>query len=157
MPTKPHESWSSVSAILRKPHPGYVRFDWRHWTSESRSGPLPRDIVHYPFYLPRKRWAFLLTKSDSIFCFLGIQSTGKAVYVTSTFPYVVLTTLLIVGLTKEGSLNGIKYFLTPEWERLKDMSVWKDAATQIFFSLSASWGGLITLASYNDFHNNIVR
>lgn len=87
----------------------------------------------------------------------GIQSTGKAVYITSTFPYVVLTTLLIVGLTKDGSLNGIKYFLTPEWERLKDMTVWKDAATQIFFSLSASWGGLITLSSYNDFHNNIVR
>ncbi|CBY35674.1 unnamed protein product [Oikopleura dioica] len=87
----------------------------------------------------------------------GIQSTGKAVYITSTFPYVVLTTLLIVGLTKDGSLNGIKYFLTPEWERLKDMSVWKDAATQIFFSLSASWGGLITLASYNEFDNNIVR
>ena len=76
---------------------------------------------------------------------------------TSTFPYLVLTILLAVGLTKEGSGNGIKYFLTPEWEKLKDMSVWKDAATQIFYSLSASWGGLITLASYNDFHNNILR
>lgn len=87
----------------------------------------------------------------------GIQSSGKAVYITSTFPYLVLTILLGVGLTKEGSLNGIKYFLTPQWERLQDMTVWKDAATQIFYSLSASWGGLITLASYNDFHNNILR
>ena len=102
-----------------------------------------------------KGFRFLL--SPFFYHFLGIQSTGKAVYITSTFPYVVLTTLLIVGLTKDGSLNGIKYFLTPEWERLKDMSVWKDAATQIFFSLSASWGGLITLASYNEFDNNIIR
>merc|ERR1712227_66264 len=87
----------------------------------------------------------------------GIQSSGKAVYVTSTFPYLVLTILLSVGLSKPGSGDGIKYFVTPKWEKLKDFSVWKDAATQIFYSLSASWGGLITLASYNEFHNNILR
>jgi len=87
----------------------------------------------------------------------GIQSSGKAVYVTSTFPYLVLTILLCVGLSKPGSANGIKYFVTPKWEKLKEINVWKDAATQIFYSLSASWGGLITLSSYNKFNNNILR
>jgi len=65
--------------------------------------------------------------------------------------------LLSVGLSKPGSGDGIMYFVTPKWEKLKDFSVWKDAATQIFYSLSASWGGLITLASYNEFNNNILR
>lgn len=111
-------------------------------------GPLKMDLVGY----------LALAYFILFICLArGIQSSGKAVYVTSTFPYIVLATLLAVGLTKEGSVSGIKYFLTPQWERLKDMGVWKDAATQIFYSLSASWGGLITLASYNDFNNNILR
>ncbi|CAJ0943043.1 unnamed protein product [Ranitomeya imitator] len=39
-------------------------------------------------------------------------------------------------------------------ELLKQTKVWSDAATQIFYSLSTAWGGLIALSSYNKFRNN---
>ncbi|KAK5855342.1 hypothetical protein PBY51_005447 [Eleginops maclovinus] len=91
-------------------------------------------------------------------CFIkGIKSIGKAVYVTATFPYLVLTIFLIRALTLPGATDGLVYLFTPDWEILKNPQVWLDAATQIFFSLSVAFGGLIAFSSYNEERNNCER
>merc|ERR1712038_231372 len=87
----------------------------------------------------------------------GVQSSGKVVYFTAIFPFVVLIILFIFGLTLEGASKGIAYYLQPDLSRLDDVKVWKEAATQIVFSLGPTFGGLITLASYNKFDNNCHR
>lgn len=87
----------------------------------------------------------------------GIQSLGKVVYFTATFPYLLLTALLIRGATLPGAKDGIYYYLTPTWERLQDSTVWSDAATQVFYSLSACSGGLILMSSFNKFDNFCLR
>lgn len=47
----------------------------------------------------------------------------QVVYFTATFPYVVLTILFIRGITLEGAINGIKYYLTPQWQKVLDAKV----------------------------------
>uniref|UniRef100_A0A8B9PST6 Solute carrier family 6 member 9 n=1 Tax=Apteryx owenii TaxID=8824 RepID=A0A8B9PST6_APTOW len=88
---------------------------------------------------------------------LRCQCAAQVVYFTATFPYVVLTILFVRGITLEGAVHGITYYLTPQWDRILDAKVWGDAASQIFYSLGCAWGGLITMASYNKFHNNCYR
>jgi solute carrier family 6 amino acid transporter-like protein 5/7/9/14 len=87
----------------------------------------------------------------------GIGSLGKVVYFTSLFPYVLLTIMLIRGVTLEGAGLGITFYLTPDWGKLASAQVWSDAATQIFYALSTCTGGLLAMASYNQFNNNTLR
>merc|ERR1711936_140759 len=92
------------------------------------------------------------------FCLIkGIKSSGKVVYFTATFPYVVLIILLIKAATLPGAIDGVTFYVVPDLSRLSDIKVWEAAAVQIFFSLSVAGGGLITLASYNKFKNNVIR
>ncbi|XP_034942351.1 sodium- and chloride-dependent glycine transporter 1 [Chelonus insularis] len=87
----------------------------------------------------------------------GVQSSGKVVYFTALFPYVVLIALFIRGVLLPGAEEGLLFYLTPNWRRLTSAKVWGDAAVQIFFALSPAWGGLITLSSYNKFDNNCYK
>ncbi|XP_070552976.1 sodium- and chloride-dependent glycine transporter 2-like isoform X2 [Ptychodera flava] len=86
----------------------------------------------------------------------GVKSLGKIEYFTALFPYLVLIAVIARGATLPGASNGIRFYLYPDWERLRTAQVWKDAATQIFFSLGISNGGLHMASSYNKFHNNLV-
>uniref|UniRef100_A0A8C9QVB0 Transporter n=1 Tax=Scleropages formosus TaxID=113540 RepID=A0A8C9QVB0_SCLFO len=100
--------------------------------------------------------AWLLTGAA---LFKGIKSSGKVVYFTATFPYVVLSILLVRGVTLDGARDGIEYYIGSQSNltKLTEAEVWKDAATQIFYSLSVAWGGLTALSSYNKFHNNCYK
>ena len=44
---------------------------------------------------------------------LGIKSSGKVVYFSATFPYLLLITLMIYALLQDGALEGVKILFVP--------------------------------------------
>ena len=61
----------------------------------------------------------------------------------------VLTLILVIrGITLPGALDGINWYLTPDFNALLNTDVWIAAFSQIFFSLSLGYGILIAYSSY---------
>ncbi|XP_052132163.1 sodium-dependent nutrient amino acid transporter 1-like, partial [Frankliniella occidentalis] len=87
----------------------------------------------------------------------GVKSSGKAAYFLALFPYVILFMLLIRGVTLPGAVDGILFFVRPDFGRLLDPTVWYAAVTQCFFSLGVGFGSLVMMSSYNAFDHNIYK
>nr|XP_023671825.1 sodium- and chloride-dependent GABA transporter 2-like isoform X2 [Paramormyrops kingsleyae] len=87
----------------------------------------------------------------------GVKTTGKVVYFTATFPYLMLIILFIRGLSLPGAWEGIKYYLLPDISKVTSPEVWRDAGTQVFFSYAVCQGVLTALGSYNRYNNNCFK
>lgn len=78
----------------------------------------------------------------------GVRNVSKVVMVTVPLPLILLTLLLIRGLTLPGAMEGIRYYLTPDFSKLADPGIWLRAYGQIFFSLSLASGVMIGYGSF---------
>ncbi|POI19531.1 hypothetical protein CIB84_016725, partial [Bambusicola thoracicus] len=81
----------------------------------------------------------------------------QVVYITATFPYLILLVLIIHGATLPGSLDGVRFYLSSDWSKLLSAQVWSDAASQILYSMNIGLGVVISTASNKKFENNVVR
>nr|KAI8763801.1 sodium- and chloride-dependent glycine transporter 1-like; partial [Biomphalaria glabrata] len=87
----------------------------------------------------------------------GVKSVGKVVYVTATFPYILLTIFIVTGATLPGAQDGVLFYLKPDFSKLMQVQTWLEASFQVFYSLGPIWGALVTMSSYSKFQNNCMR
>ncbi len=86
----------------------------------------------------------------------GPKTVSKVIYITVLLPWVILLIFVIRGLTLPGALQGLTYYLTPNFSALRDFEVWRNAYAQVFFSLSVGFGILIAYSSYLPERSDIV-
>ncbi|CAH1154115.1 unnamed protein product [Phaedon cochleariae] len=87
----------------------------------------------------------------------GLHQSGKVIWFTALFPYVILLIMLVRAVTLDGATTGLLYYVTPQWEALLTPGPWMDGFSQIFFAYSIGCGALPALGSYNKFHHNSYK
>jgi solute carrier family 6 (neurotransmitter transporter, glycine) member 5/9 len=68
-------------------------------------------------------WLFLAWVAVYLVIIKGVKSSGKISYFLAIFPYVVMLVLLIRAVTLDGAMDGIKFFITPDFKRLLEPQV----------------------------------
>ncbi|XP_050304515.1 sodium- and chloride-dependent GABA transporter 1-like isoform X2 [Anthonomus grandis grandis] len=94
-----------------------------------------------------------------VYCIIrkGLHQSGKIIWFSALFPYVILFIMLVRAVTLDGAADGLLYYVTPRWEKLLTSGPWMDGASQIFFAYSIGCGALPALGSYNKFHHNSYK
>lgn len=90
----------------------------------------------------------------------GTKSVGKVIGFTVGAPIVLLLILILRAITLPGAMEGLNYFLKPDFAALLNIRVWIEAYTQVFYSLSVGMGIMYAYASYmpedSDITNNAL-
>lgn len=90
----------------------------------------------------------------------GVHSVGKVVKWTVPLPVIMLGILIIRALTLPGAIDGVNYYLNPNFSKLLEPKVWASAYGQVFFTLRLAFGVMVAYASYlprkSDITNNAL-
>ncbi len=82
----------------------------------------------------------------------GIEAANK---IMMPALYVILIGLIVYSLTLPNAIEGVKFYLIPDFSELRSQTIF-DGLRQAFFSLSLGMGALITYGSYLSKDENII-
>ena len=84
----------------------------------------------------------------------GIEKISK-IFLPLLFVFIII--IAVKSLSLPNSIEGVKFFLIPDFSQKNWISIFINAMGQVFFSLSLGMGTLITYGSYLDDDVNLVK
>lgn len=100
---------------------------------------------------------FLFIAVTALIVVLGVEK-GIEKFSKILMPLLVLLTIgiAIYGLTVDGAMAGVKYYLTPDFSKIS-MNAICAALSQLFYSMSIAMGILVTYGSYMSKEDDLAK
>ncbi len=96
----------------------------------------------------------IIVAAGILICSLGLQKgVERITKIMMSLLLVIIVVLAVHGMTLEGSMEGLKFYLLPDFGRMKEVGVWETitaAMNQAFFTLSLGIGAMAIFGSYID-------
>jgi len=91
----------------------------------------------------------ILAWASIYFCIRnGVSSVSKVVKYTVFAPVVCLIIMAIKGFTMPGAMEGLKVLFIPDFSKWADPTLWVDAFSQVFYSLSIMMAIMFAYGSF---------
>ena len=151
----------SLTSLGRHPLP------WTAGTSELAETYFLKNMVAFDgsMCLGAPQWKIVAGSLASWFMiylclFRGVKWVSKVVLVTVPLPWIMLVILTVRGLTLDGAISGLEFYLEPRWAKLLEPDTWRFAFGQVFFSMSLGFAVMLSYASFlhrrSDINNNAL-
>ena len=96
----------------------------------------------------------IVVAAGILFCSLGLQKgVERVTKIMMVLLLFIIVTLAVRSMTLEGASEGLKFYLLPDTERMKEVGVFETvtaAMNQAFFTLSLGIGAMAIFGSYID-------
>ncbi len=120
--------------------------------SPEQVGAMFQDMLSEPLVLTVSM--VVVVAAGILICSMGLQKgVERITKIMMSLLLVIIVVLTVHGLTLEGSMEGVKFYLLPDFQRMKQVGIWETvtaAMNQAFFTLSLGIGSMAIFGSYID-------
>ena len=96
----------------------------------------------------------IIVAAGIFICSIGLQKgVERITKIMMTLLLVIIIVLSVHSITLKGGMEGLEFYLLPDFQRIKDISIWEiitAAMNQAFFTLSLGIGAMGIFGSYID-------